>query len=154
MEFVDLVKSFPGRKHRRRYSRRWIEKNAFFLANDYAFKPKNQKLLLAIYTSVYIYAWNFEIWDLSKAAYHVDLGESFQIRSIYLQKSALIQPRTSVPKFQVSFPPQKCSASRDFFLKLSGWVSWSRKTRLNLRSTLRHEFRVFTLWQFLWNSVN
>ena len=35
--------------------------------------------------------------------YCVDLGESFQM-SIYMQKSASIQPRTSPPKFQISFP--------------------------------------------------
>ena len=40
--------------------------------------------------------------------YFVDLGDSFQM-SIYLQKSASIQPRTSPPKCQVSFPSRQFS---------------------------------------------
>ena len=45
-----------------------------------------------------IFGWNFEIEERCKGVHCVDLGESFPT-SIYLQKSASIQPRTSPSKF-------------------------------------------------------
>ena len=45
-----------------------------------------------------IVGWNFEIRERCKGVHCVDLGESFPM-SIYLQKSASIQPRTSPSKF-------------------------------------------------------
>ena len=45
-----------------------------------------------------IVGWNFEIEERCKGVHCVDLGESLPT-SIYLQKSASIQPRTSPSKF-------------------------------------------------------
>ena len=45
-----------------------------------------------------IFNGNFEIRERCKGVHCVDLGESFPT-SIYLQKSASIQPRTSPSKF-------------------------------------------------------
>ena len=45
-----------------------------------------------------IFGWNFEIWAVQKYVNLVDLVKSFPT-SIYLQKSASIQPRTSLSKF-------------------------------------------------------
>ena len=45
-----------------------------------------------------IFGWNFEIEERCKGVHCVDLGESFPT-SVYLQKSASIQPRTSPSKF-------------------------------------------------------
>ena len=45
-----------------------------------------------------IFGWNFEIEERCKGVHCVDLGESFPT-SIYLQKSASIQPGTSPSKF-------------------------------------------------------
>ena len=45
-----------------------------------------------------IFGWNFEIWAVQKYVNLLDLVKSFPI-SIYLQKSASIQPRTSLSKF-------------------------------------------------------
>ena len=45
-----------------------------------------------------IFNENFEIRERCKGVHCVDLGESFQTH-IYLQKSASIQPRTSLVKF-------------------------------------------------------
>ena len=45
-----------------------------------------------------IFGWNFEIEERCKGVHCVDLGGSFPT-SIYLQKSASIQPRTSPSKF-------------------------------------------------------
>ena len=45
-----------------------------------------------------IFGWNFEIEERCKGVHCVDLGESFPT-SIYLVKSASIQPRTSPSKF-------------------------------------------------------
>ena len=44
------------------------------------------------------FGWNFEIWAVQKYVNLVDLVKSFPT-SIYLQKSASIQPRTSLSKF-------------------------------------------------------
>ena len=44
-----------------------------------------------------IFGWNFEFEERCKGVHCVDLGESFPT-SIYLQKSASIQPRTSSSK--------------------------------------------------------
>ena len=49
-----------------------------------------------------IFGWNFEIEERCKGVHCVDLGESFPT-SIYLQKSASIQPRTSLSKFEGKF---------------------------------------------------
>ena len=49
-----------------------------------------------------IFGWNFEIEERCKGVHCVDLGESFPT-SIYLQKSASIQPRTSPSKFGWKF---------------------------------------------------
>ena len=49
-----------------------------------------------------IFGWNFEIEERCKGVHCVDLGESFPT-SIYLQKSASIQPRTSPSKFGGKF---------------------------------------------------
>ena len=52
-----------------------------------------------------IFGWNFEIEERCKGVHFVDLGESFptSINSIYFQKSASIQPRTSPSKFGVKY---------------------------------------------------
>ena len=54
-----------------------------------------------------IFGWNFEIEERCKGVHCVDLGESFPTilipTSIYLQKSASIQPRTSPSKFGGKF---------------------------------------------------
>ena len=47
---------------------------------------------------VRIFDWNFEVEERCKGVHCVDLGESFPT-SIYLQKSASLQPRTSLSKF-------------------------------------------------------
>ena len=49
-----------------------------------------------------IFGWNFETEERCKEVHCVDLGESFPT-SIYLQKSASIQPRTSPSKFGEKF---------------------------------------------------
>ena len=49
-----------------------------------------------------IFGGNFEIWAVQKYVNLVDLLKSFPA-SIYLQKSALIQPRTSLSKFGGKF---------------------------------------------------
>ena len=49
-----------------------------------------------------IFGWNFEIWAVQKYVNLVDLVKSFPA-SIYLQKSASIQPRTSLSKFEVIY---------------------------------------------------
>ena len=49
-----------------------------------------------------IFGWNFEIEERCKGVHCVDLGESFPT-SLYLQKSASIQPRTSPSKFEGKF---------------------------------------------------
>ena len=49
-----------------------------------------------------IFGWNFEIWAVQKYVNLVDLVKSFPT-SIYLQKSASIQPRTSLSKFGGKF---------------------------------------------------
>ena len=49
-----------------------------------------------------IFGWNFEIEERCKGVHCVDLGESFPT-SIYLRKSASIQPRTSPSKFGEKF---------------------------------------------------
>ena len=46
--------------------------------------------------------WNLEVWAMQKYANLVDLVKSFPT-SIYLQKSASIQPRTSLSKFEVIY---------------------------------------------------
>ena len=48
--------------------------------------------------SLTIFDWNFEVWAVQKYANLVDRVKSFPT-SIYLQKSASIQPRTSLSKF-------------------------------------------------------
>ena len=49
-----------------------------------------------------IFGWNFEIWAVQKYVNLVDLVKSFPT-NIYLQKSASIQPRTSLSKFGGKF---------------------------------------------------
>ena len=49
-----------------------------------------------------IFDWNFEVWAVQKCANLVDLVKSFAT-SIYLQKPASIQPRTSLSKFGGKF---------------------------------------------------
>ena len=49
-----------------------------------------------------IFGWNVEIWAVQKYVNLVDLVKSFPM-SIYLQKSASIQPRTSLSKFGGNF---------------------------------------------------
>ena len=51
--------------------------------------------------SLTIFYWNFEVWAVQKYANLVDRVKSFPT-SIYLQKSASIQPRTSLSKLHVS----------------------------------------------------
>ena len=60
-----------------------------------------------------IFGRNFEIWAVQKYVNLVDLVKSFQT-SIYLQKSASIQPRTSLSKFiwSLSYGIIKLSPSR------------------------------------------
>ena len=52
--------------------------------------------------SLTIFDWNFEVWAVQKYANLVDRVKSFPT-SIYLQKSASIQPRTSLSKFGWKF---------------------------------------------------
>ena len=52
--------------------------------------------------SLTIFDWNFEVWAVQKYANLVDRVKSFPT-SIYLQKSASIQPRTSLSKFEVIY---------------------------------------------------
>ena len=70
-------------KIQRRNSRKW-KKSEIQLFN-------REKMLT-------IFGWIFEIEERCKGVHCVDLGESFPT-SIYLQKSASIQPRTSPSKF-------------------------------------------------------
>ena len=67
-----------------------------------------------------IFGLNFEIEERCKGVHCVDLGESFPT-SIYLQKSASIQPRTSPSKFggKIQFNIQSCPYSCPAFLRLS-----------------------------------
>ena len=51
-----------------------------------------------------IFGWNFEIWAVQKYINLVDLVKSFPT-SIYFQKSASIQPRTSRLKVHLIFQP-------------------------------------------------
>ena len=60
-----------------------------------------------------IFGWNFEIEERCKGVHCVDLGESFPT-SIYLMKSASIQPRTSPSKFGGKF-------NSLFIHLLAGW---------------------------------
>ena len=65
-----------------------------------------------------IFNENFEIRERCKGVHCVDLGESFPA-SIYLQKSASIQPRTSLVKFARSprtDPPGEAGAQRSSLL--------------------------------------
>ena len=56
-----------------------------------------------------LFCWNFEIWAVQKYVNLVDLVKSFPT-SIYLKKSASIQPRTSLSKFGGKF--------NSFFIRL------------------------------------
>ena len=49
-----------------------------------------------------LFGWNFEIWAVQKYVNLIDLVKSFPT-SIYLLKSASIQPRTSLSKFWGKF---------------------------------------------------
>ena len=76
---------------------------------------------------------NFAIWAVQRNANLVDLGESFPT-SIWLQKSASIQPRTSLSKFGGWFNSifnRLLSPHRSVFL-------FFQKERLWLRSHLVH----------------
>ena len=65
-------------------------------------KMKKSKINLFIREKMLtIFGWNFEIWAVQKYVNLVDLVKSFPT-SIYLQKSASIQPRTSLSKLHVS----------------------------------------------------
>ena len=64
----------------------WKLKNSFFIFEK----------------SLTIFYWNFEVWAVQKYANLVDRVKSFPT-SIYLQKSASIQPRTSLSKFGGKF---------------------------------------------------
>ena len=87
-----------------------------------------------------IFGWNFEIEERCKGVHCVDLGESFPT-SIYLQKSASIQPRTSPSKFggnysilfnRVLSPGQDCWRTRaaltrggwSFFRATDSYLQW------------------------------
>ena len=74
----------------------------------------------------------FEIEERCKGVHCVDLGESFPT-SIYLQKSASIQPRTSPSKFGEKFSSLftsllnlwgRARASSNFVADLPGHVGW------------------------------
>ena len=56
-------------------------------------KMKNRKFIFHSRKMLTIFGWNFENEERCKGVHCVDLGESFPT-SIYLQKSASIQPRT------------------------------------------------------------
>ena len=75
-------------------------------------KWKIENSLLIRETMLTIFGWIFEIEERCKGVHCVDLGESFPT-SIYLQKSASIQPRTSPPKICKHSP----SESRDGTLR-------------------------------------
>ena len=65
-------------------------------------KNKNRKFTIHSQKMLKIFGWNFEIWAVQKYVNLVDLVKSFPA-SIYLQKSASIQPRTSLSKFGGKF---------------------------------------------------
>ena len=69
------------------------------------FDADNEKIGNSIFNRekmMTIFGWNFEIEERCKGVHCVDLGESFPT-SMYLQKSASIQPRTSPSKFGEKF---------------------------------------------------
>jgi hypothetical protein len=85
-----------------------------------------------------IFGWNFGFEERCKGVHCVDLGESFPT-SIYLQKSASIQPRTSSSKFYSklfniiqSCPYCWCSKSE------SEWYAMSEPQRI--QACRRHIF--------------
>ena len=69
--------------------------------------------------SLTIFDWNFEVWAVQKYANLVDRVKSFPT-SIYLQKSASIQPRTSLSKFGGKF-------NSLFIRLLSRYARWRRQ---------------------------
>ena len=76
-----------------------------------------------------IFSWNFEFEERCKGVDCVDLGESFPT-SIYLMKSASVQPRTSPSKFGGKF--------NSLFIRVLGLlVDWA-KHRLALHSASIH----------------
>ena len=65
------------------------------------------------------FSWNFKIWAVQKYVHLVDLVESFPT-SIWSQKSASIQPRTSLSKFEeneyiIQSTPQAPRGARRLF---------------------------------------
>ena len=92
-----------------------------------------------------------EIGERCKGVYCIDLGESFPT-SIWLQKSASIQPRTSLPKFQgrVSFSESFTSVSYLARLQTSkfsiGAANVRRlKSELNIELNLPPNFEALVL---------
>ena len=63
---------------------------------------KNQQKIQQFFTKQFFADETIEIRERCKGVHCVDLGESFPT-SIYLQKSASIQPRTSPSKFGENF---------------------------------------------------
>ena len=82
------------REIRTKFHQKFARKNAKFDAEN----EKNRKFSILREKMLTIFGWNFEIEERCKRVHCVDLGESFPT-SIYLQKSASIQPRTSPSKF-------------------------------------------------------
>ena len=61
-----------------------------------------QKFKQTFEKSLTNFCWNFEIWAVQRIANLVDL-EKWRKMSIYLQKSASIQPRTGLSKFAKNY---------------------------------------------------
>ena len=77
-----------------------LHRSGFKISIKKCWKLKNS--LFIFEKSLTIFDWNFEVWAVQKYANLVDRVKSFPT-SIYLQKSASIQPRTSLSKFEVIY---------------------------------------------------
>ena len=89
-----------------------------------------------------IFCWNFEIWAVQKYVNLVDLVKSFPT-SIYLQKSASIQPRTSLSKFGGKF--------NAFFIRLLNYkVCFFKLTPENDSGSAGKFFNVLRNWYSKW----
>ena len=93
-----------------------------------------------------IFDWNFEVWAVQKYANLVDRVKSFPT-SIYLQKSASIQPRTSLSKLHVSkFTCNTCKEMKitcnppTKLLSLREQILAQKKQRLHRDSRFSLEF--------------
>ena len=81
-------------KFRKKFIKIWMKNSVFkqnfvkFWMNNYSKSPKLGR----------VFCWNFEVWAVQRNVNLVDLEKCWKM-SIWSQKSASIQPRTSLPKF-------------------------------------------------------